>query len=80
MSESAVPLRQFGKHEDRVSAVGLGGYHLGLVSSAREAVRIVHAAIDGGITFLDNAWEYHQGESEVRMGNAIKGCRDQVFL
>ncbi len=77
----SVPLRPFGRHPDQsVSALGLGGYHLGEVTSVREAVRIVHAAIDGGITFLDNAWEYNEHESEVRMGRAIHDRRERVFL
>ena len=77
----AVPLRPFGRHADvAVSALGLGGYHLGGVPSVREAVRIVHAAIDGGVTFMDNAWEYHRHESEIRMGRAIKDRRQRVFL
>ena len=63
-----------------VSALGLGGYHLGKIATEREAIRIVHAAIDAGITFMDNAWEYHEGESEIRMGKAIKDRRDRVFL
>jgi aryl-alcohol dehydrogenase-like predicted oxidoreductase len=77
----AVPLRPFGRHTDvSVSALGLGGYHLGNVTSAREASRIIHAAIDAGVTFMDNAWEYHEGESEIRMGRAIADRRARVFL
>lgn len=75
-----VPTRPFGRYAETVSAMALGGYHLGTVGSLRDAVRIVHAAIDGGMTFMDNAWEYHDGESETRMGRAIKDRRDQVFL
>lgn len=75
-----IPLRPFGRHADLVSIVGLGGYHLGKAPTITEAVRIVHAAIDAGINFLDNAWEYHEGESERRMGRAIKDCRAAVFL
>ena len=76
-----VPLRPFGRHTDvSVSALGLGGYHLGNIKSVREATRIVHAAIDGGITFMDNAWEYHEHESEIRMGRAIADRRERVFL
>jgi aryl-alcohol dehydrogenase-like predicted oxidoreductase len=76
-----IPLRPFGRHaEQTVSALGLGGYHLGTVSSVREAIRIVQAAIEEGITFLDNAWEYHDGESEERMGRAIADRRHRVFL
>ena len=77
----AVPLRSFGRHTDvSVSALGLGGYHLGSVASVRDAIRIVHAAIDAGVTFLDNAWEYHEHESEIRMGRAIADRRARVFL
>ena len=72
--------RSFGRHPDKVSIVGLGGYHLGEARTVTEAVRIVHAGIDAGINFLDNAWEYHEGESERRMGRAIADRRDAVFL
>jgi aryl-alcohol dehydrogenase-like predicted oxidoreductase len=76
-----IPLRPFGRHADvTVSALALGGYHLGSIKSARESVRVVHAAIDAGMTFLDNAWEYHEHESEIRMGAAIADRRDRVFL
>lgn len=78
--DQPVPRRRFGRHADMVSILGLGGYHLGLVKTVTEALRIVHAAIDAGVNFLDNAWEYHDGESERRMGRAIKGRRDRVFL
>jgi uncharacterized protein len=77
----AVPLRPFGRHTDvSVSALGLGGYHLGSIKSVREATRIIHAAIDAGVTFMDNAWEYHEHESEIRMGRAIADRRERVFL
>jgi len=72
--------RSFGRHSDTVSILGIGGYHLGNVGTIREAVRIVHEAIDAGVTFLDNAWEYHDGESERRMGRAIADRRAAVFL
>ena len=72
--------RPFGRHSDLVSIIGLGGYHLGKPKTMTEAVRIVHAAIDAGVNFLDNAWEYHDGESEKRMGRAIEDRRDAVFL
>jgi len=75
-----IPRRPFGPSGELVSALALGGYHLGLVGSKREAVRIVHAAIDAGITFMDNAWEYHEGESEEIMGKALADRRDDVFL
>ena len=79
-STDEVPRRAFGRTGEMVSALGLGGFHLGMAESPREAVRIVHAAIDAGITFMDNAWEYNGGESEKRMGKAIEDRRDRVFL
>ena len=76
-----IPVRPFGRHLDQtVSILGLGGYHIGSMDSVREAIRVIHAAIDAGVTFLDNAWEYHEHESEERMGRALAGKRDQVFL
>ena len=76
-----IPLRPFGRHADQsVSALALGGYHIGSISSVRESIRLIHAAIDAGVTFMDNAWEYHEHESEVRMGRALADRRDQVFL
>ena len=76
-----VPRRPFGSTGEMVSALGMGGFHLGLVGTEREAVRLVHEAIDAGITFMDNAWEYHDGRSESRMGRALAGGRRQrVFL
>lgn len=75
-----IPRRRFGRHEEKVSALALGGYHLGNIKSQREIDRLVHAAIDAGVTFLDNAWEYHEGRSEEVMGKAIADRRDRVFL
>ena len=75
-----VPRRPFGRTTEQVSALALGGYHLGSIGNQREAIKIVHAAIDGGITFMDNAWEYHEGESETIMGKALADRRDDVFL
>ncbi len=77
---SDIPLRPLGNTGVQVSAIGFGGYHLGTLKSEREAVRLVHAAIDAGITFMDNAWEYHEGRSEMLMGKAIADRRDRVFL
>jgi predicted aldo/keto reductase-like oxidoreductase len=79
-SQSSIPRRRFGRHAELVSILGLGGYHLGKTTSVAEAVRIVHEAVDAGVTFLDNAWEYHDGESERRMGRGLSGRRDAVFL
>ena len=75
-----IPQRPLGATGDMVSALGLGGYHIGKMKSQREALRLVHAAIEGGITFMDNAWEYHDGRSETIMGSAIHDRRDRVFL
>jgi aryl-alcohol dehydrogenase-like predicted oxidoreductase len=76
----AIPYRPFGRHPDQVSIIGLGGYHLGQVKSVTESIRIVHEAVGAGVNFLDNAWEYHDGESERRMGRAIEDRRESVFL
>lgn len=77
---SEMVYRQLGKTGERVSAIGLGGFHMG-IPDPLTSERIVHAAIAGGITFMDNSWDYHNGESEVRMGRALKGgYRDRVFL
>ena len=75
-----IPRRPLGKSGILVSALGLGGYHLAMAGSEREGIRIVHAAIDAGVTFMDNAWEYHDGKSERIMGKALAGRRDDVFL
>jgi aryl-alcohol dehydrogenase-like predicted oxidoreductase len=80
MPDSSIPRRPFAKTGELVSALALGGYHLGKVKSVREAVRIVHAAIDAGITFMDNAWEYHDGRSEELMGKALEDRRKGVFV
>ena len=76
-----VPMRPFGRHTDvRVCALALGGHHLGDAEDMDTAIRIMHEAIDGGITFFDNCWEYHRGKTEDWMGRALKGRRDRVFL
>ena len=76
-----VPHRPLGRTGVEVSILGVGGYHLGTMSSVREAVRIVQRALDGGLTFMDNAWEYHDGRSEEIMGRALAGGRrEQAFL
>jgi aryl-alcohol dehydrogenase-like predicted oxidoreductase len=79
-SSSQVPRRKFGRHHEEVSALALGGYHIGSVKTEREAIRVVHEAMDAGLTFMDNAWDYHEGLSETRMGKALKGRREQAFL
>lgn len=72
--------RPFGKTGEEVSILGIGGHALGLVKIESEATRIVHEALDAGVTFMDNAWEYHDGRSEEWMGKALKGRRDKAFL
>jgi uncharacterized protein len=80
-SSSAIPLRQFGKHAGvKISALGMGGHHLGAAKDKPTAIALVHEALDGGITFFDNCWEYHRGKSENWMGQGLKGRRDQAFL
>ncbi|HWE01945.1 MAG TPA: aldo/keto reductase [Tepidisphaeraceae bacterium] len=75
-----IPLRQFGRADVKVSALGMGGHHLGDFKTIEEAIAAVHEAIDGGITFFDNCWEYHNGKSENWLGRALLGRRDKVFL
>jgi aryl-alcohol dehydrogenase-like predicted oxidoreductase len=77
---ASIPLRQFGKSDVKVSALGMGGHHLGDAPDEKTAVQIVLEAIDGGITFFDNCWEYHRGKSEIWMGKGLKGRRDKIFL
>ena len=77
-----MPQRALGRTGERVSAIGLGGWHLALERvDAKLADRLMHGAVDRGITFFDNCWDYNDGESERRMGKALKGgLRGQVFL
>jgi predicted aldo/keto reductase-like oxidoreductase len=77
---AAIPRRPLGKTGLQVSIIGLGGSHLGETKDEAEAIQIVHEAIDAGVNFMDNAWEYHEGVSEERAGKALKGKRDQVVL
>ena len=79
-SSGEIPTRPFGRTGVPVSILALGGWHLGLPRTERESTRLVHAAIDRGVTFMDNAWDYNEGVSEIRMGKALAGRRDQVFL
>lgn len=73
--------RILGNTQERVSAIGLGGFHIGHQDTERESIEIVRNAIDRGITFMDNCWDYNDGISEVRMGKALQdGYRDRVFL
>jgi predicted aldo/keto reductase-like oxidoreductase len=75
--------RRFGRSEERISAIGMGGFHLGKgVLTDDEAVRLIHEGVDRGITFMDNCWDYNEGRSELRMGVALEqaGYRNKVFL
>src|ERR1700724_3018094 len=74
--------RTLGRTGEKVSAIGMGGYHLGQHSlSDDDSIRLVRSAIDRGITFMDNSWDYNEGQSEVRMGKALQdGYRQKVFL
>lgn len=75
-----IPQRPLGKTGLQVSVIGVGGYHLGSAKDQNEARAIVDAAVDAGINFFDNAWDYHDGTSEEWMGAALKGKRDRVVL
>jgi aryl-alcohol dehydrogenase-like predicted oxidoreductase len=75
-----LPRKPFGRSDEKVSILGIGGATLGMASSLENATRIVHEAIDAGVNFFDNAWEYNEGRSEDWMGQALKGKRDRVFL
>jgi aryl-alcohol dehydrogenase-like predicted oxidoreductase len=79
---SEMPMRTLGRTGVQVSLVGLGGWHLGFDYIDEElSIRIVRAAIDNGINFMDNCWDYNDGASEIRMGKALRdGYRERVFL
>jgi aryl-alcohol dehydrogenase-like predicted oxidoreductase len=79
-STGTIPLKKFGRSDAKISALGFGGHHLGDAPDENTAVEIVHRAVDGGITFFDNCWEYRRGKTEVWMGAGLKGRRDKVFL
>ncbi len=76
-----MPYRTLGRSGEKVSLLGLGGYHIGIQRDEQESIRIIRTAIDSGINFLDNCWDYNDGASEIRMGKALKdGYRQKVFL
>src|ERR1700724_3103701 len=77
-----VPRRTLGRTGEKVSIVGIGGYHLGGPNvTEAESIRIVRTGLDGGINFLDNCWDYNGGISEIRMGKALRdGYREKAFL
>ncbi|MBU6399557.1 MAG: aldo/keto reductase [Verrucomicrobia bacterium] len=76
-----MPYRTLGRTGEKVSAIGLGGFHIGVPRDEQEGIRIIRSAVDRGINFMDNCWDYHDGNSEVRMGKALRdGYREKVFL
>ena len=79
-SSGEIPRRSLGRTGVEVSALALGGYNLGLIKTQREAIRVVQEGFDAGITFMDNAWEYHDGLSEEIMGKSLVGRRHNAFL
>jgi aryl-alcohol dehydrogenase-like predicted oxidoreductase len=81
-NKSEMPYRELGKTGEKVSAIGVGGWHLSLKTVDQKlAIEIVRSAIDRGINFMDNSWDYNEGESERRMGKALKdGYRQKAFL
>jgi len=81
-STKGLPTRPLGKTGERVSIICLGGWHIGSVKDEKEAIKIMHTALDEGLTFFDNAWDYHDGGSEEIMGKALSmdGKRKQCFL
>jgi aryl-alcohol dehydrogenase-like predicted oxidoreductase len=81
-SNSQMPMRTLGQTGVKVSLIGLGGWHLGFKSIDEDlSIRIIRTAIDNGINFMDNCWDYNEGASEVRMGKALRdGYRERVFL
>jgi aryl-alcohol dehydrogenase-like predicted oxidoreductase len=81
-THSEMIYRSLGSTGEKVSAIGVGGWHLGLPHLDEQvSIRIVRTAIDRGINFLDNCWDYNEGQSEIRMGKALRdGYRDKAFL
>ncbi len=75
-----IPQRPLGRTGARVSALGMGGHHLGDMKTVDEAIRLVHEAVDAGITFYDNCWEYWNGRAEDWLGRGLKGRRNKIFL
>jgi aryl-alcohol dehydrogenase-like predicted oxidoreductase len=76
-----MPYRTLGRSNEKISAIGLGGFHIGQPKDEQEGIRLIRTAIDRGINFMDNSWDYHNGGSESRMGQALRdGYRQKVFL
>jgi aryl-alcohol dehydrogenase-like predicted oxidoreductase len=79
-SATGLPTRVLGRTGQRVSILCLGGWHVGSIKDDAEAIRLVQAAVDEGLTFMDNCWDYHDGRSEELMGRALEGRRDKAFV
>src|ERR1700752_773116 len=80
-AKNGIPYRPLGRTGEKVSLVGLGGYHLARQSDTAESIRIIRTGLDEGVNFLDNCWDYNGGESEIRMGKALRdGYRQKAFL
>lgn len=80
-SVGGIPYRVLGRTGEKVSLVGLGGWHIGKPADEREGIEIIRTALDSGINFMDNSWDYHKGASEIRMGKALRdGYRQKAFL
>ena len=80
-TKEGMPYRALGRTGVKVSAIGVGGYHIGKGMDETESIRIIRSAIDRGITFMDNCWDYNDGASEIRMGKALRdGYRQKAFL
>ncbi len=75
-----IPKRALGSTGVKISALACGGHHLGDIKSMDEAMQLIHQALDAGITFFDNCWEYYNGETENILGRGLKGRRDSIFL
>jgi uncharacterized protein len=75
-----IPKRPLGRTNAQISALGVGGHHLGDFNNVDEAIQLVHEALDAGITFFDNCWEYYNGITETIIGRALKGKRDKAFV
>jgi predicted aldo/keto reductase-like oxidoreductase len=80
-TKQGIPYRTLGRSGEQVSVIGLGGFHIGMNMSESESIQLIRSAIDRGINFMDNSWDYNNGESEIRMGKALGGgYRQKAFL
>ena len=81
LTPETIGKRKLGRTGEQVSMIGLGGFHIGVPASEQESIRIIRYAVDHGVTFMDNCWDYNEGKSEERMGKALRdGYRQKVFL